>query len=135
MGTIAVGALLDHVARGFAFVPAVALGLIAFGGVPESSQPGARLDRFGLILGTVAIAAAVYGLIEGGGSGYLDRRVIAAWIIAALAVAVFAVVELRVDAPMLDARLYRSTSFTTTSLIAAIARFGFTGLAVLPVFF
>ncbi|OZC73967.1 MFS transporter [Rhodococcus sp. 06-462-5] len=139
VGPISAGVLLDHVEWGYAFVPAIMLSAIAFGltfgGVPESLQPGARLDPGGLVLGTTAIAAVVYGLIEGGGSGYLDGRVVAAWVIAAVAVVVFVIVELRVDSPMLDVRLFTSPSFATISVIAAIALFGFTGLAVLQVFF
>ncbi|GGG19761.1 MFS transporter [Rhodococcoides trifolii] len=139
VGPIVSGVLLDHADWHFAFTPAVVLGAVAFAltftGVAETRQPGTRLDPTGLVLGTVAVAALVYGMIEGGGSGYTDGRVVASWILALVAVCAFVAVELRVPTPMLDVRLFRSASFATISAVAAIALFGFTGLAVLQVLF
>ncbi|MGU3432993.1 MFS transporter [Actinomycetes bacterium M1A6_2h] len=139
VGPIVSGVLLDRGDWHFAFTPAVVLAAIAFAltfaGVAESREPGAKLDPAGLVLGTVAVGALVYGLIEGGGSGYSDGRVIASWVVAAVAVCAFVAVELRMPNPMLDVRLFRSASFATISAVAAIALFGFTGLAVLQVLF
>lgn len=47
----------------------------------------------------------------------------------------FVAVELRVAAPMLDVRLFASRSFSAVMVIAAVALFGFTGVAVLVVMF
>ncbi|NMN98337.1 MFS transporter [Antrihabitans stalactiti] len=139
VGPIVSGILLDHLAWNYAFIPAVVLGAVAFGftfgGVPESKQPATQLDPAGLLLGTAAIAALVYGLIEGGGAGYSNERVVVAWAVSLAALVAFVVVELRVDTPMLDVRLFRSASFATISVVAAVALFGFTGLAVVQVLF
>lgn len=82
VGPLVAGVLLRHVDWNYAFVPAVVLGLIAFaltfGGVPESAKSGARLDIPGLVLGTAAVSSVVYGLIEGGSSGYSASRVVTA---------------------------------------------------------
>jgi MFS family permease len=95
----------------------------------------ARLDVPGVVLGTVAVAAPVYGAIEGANAGYGSPRILAAFAVAALALAAFVVVEHRRANPMLDLRLFRSASFAGVLVVAAIAMFGFTGVAIIEALF
>ncbi|MEU7608342.1 MFS transporter [Micromonospora sp. NPDC049204] len=138
IGPLIAGTLLKHHAWHSVYLSTIVLGvvtLVAAIGVAESRPSAGRLDVPGLLLGTVAIAAAVYALIQGGKDGYTSPVVTVAWIAAAAALVVFVLVELRSDAPMLDLRLFRSASFSAVMVVAAVSLFGFTGVAILLVLF
>ncbi|MEU7585625.1 MFS transporter [Micromonospora sp. NPDC049230] len=139
IGPLIAGALLRHHPWHSVYLSTIVLGLItlvvAAVGVAESRPSAARLDVPGLVLGTVAIAAAVYATIQGGKDGYASPVVLAAWIIALVALVGFVLVELRSSAPMLDVRLFRSASFSAVTVVAAVSLFGFTGVAILLVLF
>ncbi|MEU4471952.1 MFS transporter [Micromonospora sp. NPDC023888] len=139
IGPLIAGALLQHYRWHSVYLSTIVLGVItlvvAALGVAESRPSAARLDVRGLLLGTVAIAAAVYAMIQGGRDGYASPVVLAAWIIALVALVGFVLVELRASAPMLDVRLFRSASFSAVMVVAAVSLFGFTGVAILLVLF
>ncbi|MEU8326899.1 MFS transporter [Micromonospora sp. NPDC048839] len=138
IGPLIAGTLLKHYAWHSVYLSTIVLGvvtLVAAIGVAESRPSAGRLDVPGLLLGTVAIAAAVYALIQGGKDGYTSPVVTVAWIAAAAALVAFVLVELRSDAPMLDLRLFRSASFSAVMVVAAVSLFGFTGVAILLVLF
>lgn len=139
VGPLLAGALLGHFGWQAVFVPNAVLGvitlLVAVPFAAESLAPGGRLDIPGALLGTVTIASLVYALIQGGQDGYTAAPVITAWIVAAAGAVAFVTVELRVAAPMPDVRLFASRSFSAVMVIAAVALFGFTGVAVLVVMF
>lgn len=139
IGPLLAGVLLDHSSWHAVFVSTAVLGvitlLVAVPFAAESLAPGERLDVSGALLGTVTIAGLVYALIQGGQDGYTTAPVLASWIVAVVGAVAFVVVELRVAAPMLDVRLFASRSFSAVMVIAAVALFGFTGVAVLVVMF
>ncbi|WP_433128908.1 MFS transporter [Micromonospora sp. CA-240977] len=139
IGPLIAGTLLQHYRWHSVYLSTIVLGVItlvvAVVGVAESRPSAARLDVRGLLLGTVAIAAAVYAMIQGGRDGYASPVVLAAWIVALVALVGFVLVELRVSAPMLDVRLFRSASFSAVMVVAAVSLFGFTGVAILLVLF
>ncbi|MGN9809344.1 MFS transporter [Micromonospora sp. BQ11] len=139
VGPLIAGTLLAHVHWHGVFLSTVVLGVLTLAvtarWVAESRQPTSRPDLLGLLLGTLAVAAAVYALIEGGRRGYTSPAVAAAWFIAGAAVVAFVIVELRTAAPMLDVRLFRSPSFSAVMLVAAVSLFGFTGVSILLVLF
>lgn len=139
IGPLIAGFLLRHYQWHSVYLSTIALGLItlvvAVVGVAESRPSAARLDVPGLLLGTVAIAAAVYALIQGGKVGHTNPVVSAAWVVAAVALVAFVLVELRTSAPMLDVRLFRSASFSAVMVVGAVSLFGFTGVAILLVLF
>ncbi|WP_328849308.1 MFS transporter [Micromonospora zamorensis] len=139
IGPLIAGTLLKHYAWHSVYLSTIVLGVVtlvvAAIGVAESRPSAGRLDVPGLLLGTVAIAAAVYALIQGGKDGYTSPVVTVAWIAAAAALVAFVLVELHSDAPMLDMRLFRSASFSAVMVVAAVSLFGFTGVAILLVLF
>lgn len=139
IGPLLAGVLLDHSSWHAVFVSTAVLGvitlLVAVPFAAESLALGERLDVSGALLGTVTIAGLVYALIQGGQDGYTTAPVLASWIVAVVGAVAFVVVELRVAAPMLDVRLFASRSFSAVMVIAAVALFGFTGVAVLVVMF
>ncbi|MFI6779480.1 MFS transporter [Micromonospora sp. NPDC050276] len=139
VGPLIAGTLLRHYQWHSVYLSTIVLGVVtlvvAVIGVAESRPSAARLDVPGLLLGTVAIAAAVYAMIQGGKAGYTSPVVSAAWLVAVLALVGFVLVELRASAPMLDVRLFRSASFSAVMVVAAVSLFGFTGVAILLVLF
>ncbi|WP_189322378.1 MFS transporter [Streptomyces flaveus] len=139
VGPLLAGVLLDRFSWHAVFVSNPVLGvitlLVAVPFAAESLAPDGRLDVVGALLGTLTIASLVYALIQGGEDGYTAGPVIAAWVAAAVGAVVFVAVELRVAEPMLDVRLFASRSFSAVMVIAAVALFGFTGVAVLVVMF
>ncbi|MFJ6728455.1 MFS transporter [Streptomyces sp. NPDC091281] len=139
VGPLLAGVLLEHVGWHTVFVPNAVLGvltlLVVVPFAAESLLPGERLDLPGALLGTVTIASLVYALIQGGEDGYTAAPVLAAWAASSVAAVAFVAVELRAAAPMLDVRLFRSRSFSAVMVVAAVALFGFTGVAILAVMF
>ncbi|MGC4815338.1 MFS transporter [Micromonospora sp. DT228] len=139
IGPLIAGTLLQHYRWHSVYLSTIVLGVItlvvAAVGVAESRPSAARLDVRGLLLGTVAIAAAVYAMIQGGKDGYASPVMLVAWIAALVSLVGFVLVELRASAPMLDVRLFRSASFSAVMVVAAVSLFGFTGVAILLVLF
>ncbi|MFH0180647.1 MFS transporter [Streptomyces cacaoi] len=139
VGPLLAGVLLNHSSWHAVFVSTAVLGvitlLVAVPFAAESPARGERLDVAGALLGTATIAGLVYALIQGGQDGYTATPGIAAWVAAAVRAVVFVAVELRVQAPILDVRLFASRSFSAVMGIAAVSLFGFTGVAVLVVMF
>ncbi|MEU4398306.1 MFS transporter [Micromonospora orduensis] len=139
VGPLIAGALLRHHPWHSVYLSTIVLGVITLVvtavGVAESRPDAGRLDLPGLLLGTVAIAAAVYAMIQGGRDGYTSPVVATTWVVSAAALVAFVLVELRTSAPMLDVRLLRSPSFSAVMVVAAVSLFGFTGVAILLVLF
>ncbi|MFY0405407.1 MFS transporter [Solicola sp. PLA-1-18] len=134
VGPLAAGWVLLHHDWRLTFVPVIVLSLLATGLalslVTDSRHPDAELDFAGAVLGTVAIGGFVYGLVGGGQHGYDDPRSLTAFAAAAVAAAVFVDVERRVRRPMLDVRLLANPAFAAVMVVAGVALFGFTGLAI-----
>jgi EmrB/QacA subfamily drug resistance transporter len=139
-GPLIAGTLLSHFSWNAVFLANPVLAVITLAltvmVVAESRQPNAgRLDRPGVALGTLTIAALVYGLIEGGHQGYASARILGVFAVAVVAAVLFVVVELGSAAPMLDVRLFRALSFSSVIVVAAVSLFGFTGISLLEVLF
>lgn len=139
IGPVVAGVLLDHASWHAVFLPTVVLGLATVIGagvwVPESRGAAGRLDLPGAALGTLALAAPVYAVIEGANAGATSPRVLIAAAVTVLAAVAFVVVEVRSPAPMLELGLFRSRSFVAVLAVAAVALFGFTGIAIVQALF
>jgi MFS family permease len=137
VGGLAVGPLISGLILEFAewswiFVPvvglAVAVGLVAWRSLPESKAPeGRHLDWPGQILATIAIAASIFGVIEGGESGWGATTTIAGLVVGGVALVAFVAAELRSSSPLLEIRLFRSPAFSAAGLGAFVALFGLVG--------
>ncbi|REE96902.1 MFS transporter [Thermomonospora umbrina] len=98
--------------------------VLALRAVPESSDPHARrVDVPGTVTFTAGAAGLTYGLIRAGELGWTAASVV--WPLAAGAVALvlFVVVEIRRPDPMLDLRLFRSSSFAALMVASALMTF------------
>ncbi|HEX9033317.1 MAG TPA: DHA2 family efflux MFS transporter permease subunit [Streptosporangiaceae bacterium] len=100
--------------------------------VPESKAPRPRrFDPVGQVLVMIALAALVYGIIEGPGRGWTSAAIIGCFCAAAVAAAGFAGYELRRHEPLLDMRFFRSAPFAGATLIAVSAFAGLGGFLLL----
>jgi DHA2 family methylenomycin A resistance protein-like MFS transporter len=79
--------------------------------VAGSPTRAARFDWAGQVLAIVALAGLVYGLIEGGHSGFTSPAVIFTLVVAAAAIAAFVIVQACGDHPMMPLGLFRSKGF------------------------
>jgi EmrB/QacA subfamily drug resistance transporter len=126
VGPVLGGYLIEHLSWRYAFLINVPLVLgilfLTFRYVPESrgSDAGQRLDWPGALLGSLALGALVYGLVESSTRGWSDPGVLAACGLAPLALAAFVVAEKRHPAPMLPLGLFRSRDFSGANLLTLL---------------
>lgn len=133
IGLFGSGLLLEFFSWSSFFGLNVALALVALVGtvavVPASRDPHPpRLDVPGALLSLVAVAALVFGIIEGADQGWTAADTVTAFVVAGLALGAFVARELTTDHPLLDVRLFRLAGFGAGSLsISAqfFAAFGF----------
>ncbi|HWE58023.1 MAG TPA: MFS transporter [Acidimicrobiales bacterium] len=104
--------------------------------VPETRDPEAtsRTDVRGVVLAVVALAALVYGLIEGPAQGWGRPAVLAALIVAVIAFPAFFVAESRREAPMLPLGLFADRQFSAANAVTFVVYAALGGaLFLLPV--
>jgi EmrB/QacA subfamily drug resistance transporter len=135
-GPLLSGVILDHASYGWTFLPTVALaalaGAAALAWLPESkAHEGRRLDWPGQITATIAIAASIYGVIEGGSKGWPAPVTIAGLCVGAAGFAAFIMAERRSDSPLLNLTLFKSAAFTAAGFSALIALFSVVGVTFL----
>jgi EmrB/QacA subfamily drug resistance transporter len=98
----------------------------------RQEKPG-RLDVPGFVLASAGLATVMYALAEAGTRGLDDPRVLTVGMAGAAVLSVFAAVELRVEQPMVDLRLFRDKLFRTANTVAWVSFGGFAGaLFLLP---
>jgi MFS transporter, DHA2 family, methylenomycin A resistance protein len=114
----------------FVNLPIVAAaGLLTARLVRESADPrGRRLDRPGVALGALALAAATFALIDAGHAGAASPAVLGAAALATVAIAAFVAVERRALTPMVPLALFRRRRFTIANAIAATMNLGSLGV-------
>jgi EmrB/QacA subfamily drug resistance transporter len=126
VGPVLGGFLIEHLSWRYVFLINVPLVLgilyLTFRYVPESRSgaAGQRLDWPGALLGSLALGALVYGLIESSTRGWRDPGVLAACALAPLALAGFLIAEKRHPAPMLPLRLFRIRDFSGANLLTLL---------------
>ena len=124
LGLFATGLLLEWFPWTSFFALNVTLASLAFIGVlavvPESGDPAHRLDVVGGALSLVAVAALVFGIIEGPERGWDDPLAWGALLAGLVALVAFVLWELRQPVPLLDPRLFRLRGFSSGSLTITI---------------
>ncbi|MFF3935232.1 MFS transporter [Streptomyces phaeofaciens] len=133
LGPLCNGVIVEHAAWRWIFLPSLLVGVVtavvAAAVLTESRATRERhLDLPGQLLAIVGITALVYGVIEGGSSGWSSAGAVTAFVVAAAALPAFVVVELRSPCPMLDMRLFRSPAFSGAALVMAVTLFAQVGL-------
>jgi DHA2 family multidrug resistance protein-like MFS transporter len=139
IGPVLAGALLEHFSWHSVFLINLVIGALALVLTPlfvtESRHPSRKLDPVGVVLGTVMTGSATYAIIEGGATGYTKAPVVAMYAVFAVSLVLFLRAELRHHDPMLDLRLFRSSSFSAVMGVAAASMFGFVGVSLLGVLY
>jgi EmrB/QacA subfamily drug resistance transporter len=93
----------------------------------ESRGPHPRLDLRGLALSGAGLLALVWGLVEAGGAGWGNLRVLGALCAGAALLAGFAAWEARAPAPMLPLSFFRTRAFAAAGAVAVVAYGGIFG--------
>jgi Na+/melibiose symporter-like transporter len=102
--------------------------------LPESrSATRTRLDPVGVLASSAGLAVVVYGVIEAGQHGWGDTTALAAMVAGALLLVGFGLWERRLGRrqdgqPLVDLSLFRSTSFTWGTILAAVGVFALFGV-------
>jgi MFS family permease len=109
LGPLVSGVLLEDLGWGWIFAPTALLaavaGFLAALRLPESRAPeGRRLDWPGQITATIAIAASIYGVIEGGQAGWGAPQTVAGLAVGAVAMIAFLWAETRSSSPIPSSR-------------------------------
>ncbi|MFC4054875.1 MFS transporter [Actinomadura syzygii] len=101
----------------------VALALLALGPVALRESRGAAraYDPVGALTVTLAVSAAVYGVVRAPEEGWTSVRTAAAFAVASVAGAVFMWVESRSAEPLVPLRTFRSRGLTGGNLVTAAA--------------
>ena len=87
--------------------------------LPESADPHAgRVDMPGTVLGAGALAALIFGIINGESAGYTAPSVLALFAVSLVAGAAFLLWERRAPFPLLDLSYLRVPRFTTPNVVA-----------------
>lgn len=122
------------------FVLSVALGIITvllgLLGVPETRhgrpEAGPRVDYAGAALGAVALAAAVYGLLQAPTNGWGSPWIMGSFLVAGIAVGAFLATqrrrERRGDSPLMPLSLWRCPHLVAASLAGVVYFFMFYGI-------
>jgi DHA2 family methylenomycin A resistance protein-like MFS transporter len=111
----------------------VPIGLVAIGltrryTVETTRSRGRGLDVPGQVVAVVALVGLTAAVVEGGRRGFTAPLVLAAFTVAVGAGVGFVAVESRRERPMLRLRLFRSRTFSATSLIGLLVNVAFYGL-------
>jgi EmrB/QacA subfamily drug resistance transporter len=132
VGPLLSGMILQFAGWGWIYSPIVVLaviaGLFAHFKLPESKHAeGRHLDWLGQACATVAIAASIFGIIEGGSRGWGSPQAVIGLAIGALAITGFVMAEIRSDATLIDLQLFRSPAFSAAGFAALVALFAMVG--------
>lgn len=136
VGIVAAGPIVEGLGWHWLFwLPAVLVLVALLGtifGMPESPvrTPG-RLDVLGTAILSVGLVALLLAVSEGGNWGWGDLRTVGLLVVGVVALVVFVLVELRVDQPLIDVRLFRHAGVWSAHLVALAFGFAMFGTFIL----
>ena len=140
VGPVLGGWLIEHFDWRLVFfinVPVAIAGTLAAFVTLERFPPGPRrrFDLPGFLAIAYGLAAILLASSEGEDWGWTSYRVIALYASGALALAVFVIIELEVDHPLLDVRIFRYLTFTNSLLVSCTLFVGLLSMVFyVPVF-
>jgi EmrB/QacA subfamily drug resistance transporter len=134
------GYLVEYVSWRLVFfinVPVGVLGLIAAAvALPKFARAPTRpFDVWGFITVASGLVALLLAFSEGQSWGWFSYRVLILIVGGFLMLALFVTIELEVDHPLLDLRVFHSTAYTTSLIIMSVMMTGmFATLFYIPLF-
>ncbi len=101
----------------------------------REARPG-RFDRGGFVLAGAGLGALMYGVSEGPALGWRSPQVVATIVAGAVLLVAMVRVELRVDQPMINLRLFGDGLFRATNVLVVLTMTGFFGvLYLVPLYY
>jgi EmrB/QacA subfamily drug resistance transporter len=100
---------------------------------PGSERPA--IDYPGLVSFGIGIAAVVFGLSQGEPQGWLSADTVVPLAVGIASLSAFVAIELRVDQPMIDFRLFRHLNFLASNISQVLAGMVELGLGFLLPFY
>lgn len=94
-----------------------------------------KIDFLSIILSTVGFGAMLFGFSSAGNKGWTDISVIGTIIIGIVVIALFVWRQLAMETPMLEMRVFKSKTFTMTTIIGSILSIVSIGAGIMvPIF-
>ncbi len=140
IGPVLGGILVDNTSWRWIFlvnlpIGVVSLALAALWLREERLETGTRLDVRGLVLSATGVTLLIYTLSTGPENGWLSAATLGAGFVGAIAIAALIVIELRIDDPMLQLRLFGNRLFRQINIASSMVYAGFFGwIFVLPLY-
>ncbi|WP_217597444.1 DHA2 family efflux MFS transporter permease subunit [Cohnella sp. GbtcB17] len=145
LGPVIAGWLVDYASWEWIFLLNLPIGIIGIllgiRTLPKMDrQSVASLDMLGIILAPIAFAALVYGVSEGGktvatGNNWTAASTLTGIGIGVVALILFIIVELRRRDPLLELRVFRSSTFTRGIIVQWVSQIALFGtLFLVPLF-
>ncbi|HVD01702.1 MAG TPA: DHA2 family efflux MFS transporter permease subunit [Candidatus Dormibacteraeota bacterium] len=122
----------------FVYVPiALVSALLGRAFLGESAEADRRRipDLAGVVILCLALACLALGIVEGPDWGWLDRRVILSFAVAAVLFPAFVVRSLRHPEPLLNLSLFRIRTFSVANLAALVFSVSFYGQVLVGILF
>ena len=95
-----------------------------------------RFDILGFLLSMAGFTILVYGISEAASKGWNDQTVLTSLIVGIILLIALVIVELRVNDPVMDLRLFKNYTFNIANILMVISSAVFYGsLFLLPLFF
>lgn len=136
VGIVTAGPIVEALSWHWLFwLPAVLVAIALLGaifGIPESpiKTPG-RLDLVGTAVLSVGLVSLLLAIGEGQNWGWGDGKTVGLLVLGAVAVAAFVVIELRVEEPLIDVRLFAHRGVWTAHVVALAFGFAMFGTFIL----
>ncbi|MFZ0667788.1 MAG: MDR family MFS transporter [Acidimicrobiales bacterium] len=140
LGPVLGGLLVTDVNWRWVFFVNVPIGAIAvvFGLIflhdHVQPEPG-RFDLAGFLLAAGGLGLAMYGISEGPLQGWGTMAVLSTISVGAVLLIALVLVELRIDEPLVDLRLYSNRLFRSSSIVMVLGSVGFLGVLFIVALF
>jgi EmrB/QacA subfamily drug resistance transporter len=105
---------------------ALAFGLIFL--ADQESDDAGRFDVLGFVLSGIGFAAVMYGISEGGQSGWSKANIVAALVVGTVLLVILLRQQLHAREPLLALRLYGNRLFRSTSAVLFVSTASFLGI-------
>lgn len=94
-----------------------------------------KVDFIGSILLTYGLGALTFFLVKGNDYGWSSNRIIGLMVTSFIAILVFLVYESKVKNPMIDFKLFKTRSFTSSTILISVIFFAYMPIAYLMNFY
>ena len=135
-----VGGLINEIAHwGWVYLPAVIvaalIAVITQTQLPAAPTSAPGMDAQGQIYATLAIVGVIFGVIQGGSTGWLSPSALTGYAVFAVFLTLFIYRESHTYAPLMDIRIFANTRFAAAGFAAAMSLFSVVGMGFMLALF